>query len=122
MDNPDKIFLIIKAYSDRYNAYARTQKEFGYNGIDDITDAFRHAYWNAIMTRDVGYDFAKEIADNHELNRDNLTEKSKEMDLWNNHIGREIGRELSKNGITNDDSYAKETLNTMDKLMHKPSN
>ncbi|MDP2160604.1 MAG: hypothetical protein Q8K02_08995, partial [Flavobacterium sp.] len=101
-------------------AYERTRKEFGYTGTDDVSDAFRHAYWNAIMTRDIGYDFAKEIADNHELNRDNPGEKARQMDLWNNKVGRDIGQKLKDERIMDDDSYAKEILDNIEKLMQQP--
>jgi hypothetical protein len=32
------------------NAVAKTAELYGYNGLGDNTDAFRHAYWNALMT------------------------------------------------------------------------
>jgi len=38
------------------------------------------------------------------------------MDLWNNHIGRQIGRQLKEKGITDDELYIKEIINVRDKL------
>ncbi len=117
-ENPDRVIAILKAFLCRRNAYNMTERKFGRNGVDDISDAFRHAYLNAIMTRDVGYDFAKEIADNHELSPDGRG--AMEMDLWNNRIGRDIGNRLKEEGIMDDDSYADEILKYIDQLMHKP--
>ncbi|MFH0947637.1 MAG: hypothetical protein V1833_01380 [Elusimicrobiota bacterium] len=118
--NIDRIYDIITACKNKTNAFNRTYKEFGYSKDDDTSNAFLHAYWNAIMTRDVGYDFAKEIADNHELNREPDNEASIEMDLWNNSIGRDICSRLKYQGIIDDDLYAKEILDNMDKLIQKP--
>lgn len=53
-------------------------------------DAFRHCYWNARMTIELGAGNAKSIADNHENGSDGpAAEKS--MDLANNASGRSIG-------------------------------
>lgn len=116
--NPDKLSDIVIAFKDKRESSYRTKKEFGYTGTDDISDAFRHAYWNAIMTRDVGYDFAKEISENHELNPDN--KNSIKMDLHNNQIGRNLGQKLKEQGILDNDSYAKEILDNINQLMQKP--
>ena len=56
------------------------------------------------MTRDVRYGFAKEIADMHELNPGK--KEARDMDLWNNKIGRDIGQKLMDKGIMDDNSYA----------------
>ncbi|ORX92095.1 hypothetical protein K493DRAFT_226522, partial [Basidiobolus meristosporus CBS 931.73] len=53
-------------------------------------DAFRHCYWNALMTIRFGADQAQKVADSHEDNGNNLSAESK-MDLFNNAQGREIG-------------------------------
>lgn len=113
-NNPEKLIDLLKAFKDKQNAENRTFKEFGYNGRNDISDAFRHAYWNAIMARDIGDSFAADIANNHELNERNKEEN--QMDLWNNHVGREIGTRLKQKGTFDDDSYAKEILANKNKL------
>ncbi|MDI6757979.1 MAG: hypothetical protein QME32_08185 [Endomicrobiia bacterium] len=43
-----------------------------------------------------------------------------EMDLWNNEVGRELGRKLKERGVEDDDSYAEEIFNQIDKLIHEP--
>lgn len=51
-------------------------------------DAFRHCYWNALMTISLGSGTAAEFATRHEEVDSGV---SKEMDLRNNRIGRQIG-------------------------------
>lgn len=51
-------------------------------------DAYRHCYWNARMTIDMGASRAKGFADRHEAEDSGL---SQEMDLRNNSIGRWVG-------------------------------
>jgi hypothetical protein len=54
-------------------------------------DAFRHCYWNARMTIDIGKGDAKTIGDNHE-DGSNGPEREKTMDRANNASGRDIGQ------------------------------
>lgn len=57
------------------------------NGVDDVSDAFRHAYWNALMVKHIDYSWADRWATAHEEGSDGI---STEMDLWNNNEGRLI--------------------------------
>lgn len=61
---------------------------FGYNRADDASDAYRHTYWNALMTRHIDYTWASRWATAHEYGHSGL---STTMDLWNNAKGRGIG-------------------------------
>ncbi|NKY37505.1 wnt family protein [Nocardia speluncae] len=56
---------------------------------DDHTDAFRHAYWNALMTQEFGEDWTTEFTAKHEGRPDNASVREA-MDLHNNEIGRTI--------------------------------
>lgn len=114
-DNPDRILDLIKAGKAQKIATERTIKEFGHNGHNDESDAFRHAYWNAEMVKELGEAFAEEIATNHEIASANM--KEKEMDLHNNKIGREIAKKLIEQGITDSDSIVNEILSNQDKLI-----
>jgi hypothetical protein len=59
---------------------------------DGPGDAFRHAYWNALMTREMGRTTAKEIADANEAWDWNPPgDPAREMDMYNNAVGRDIG-------------------------------
>ena len=114
-ENPDRIIDLIKAAKAQKIATKRTIKEFGYSGHNDESDAFRHAYWNAEMVKEIGEFFAEEIATNHEMAFSNTEEK--EMDLHNNKIGREIAKKLIEQGITDSDSIANEILSNQNKLI-----
>ncbi|MEQ8272553.1 MAG: hypothetical protein RMA76_40795 [Deltaproteobacteria bacterium] len=69
-----------------HDAAARTGLD-GLGGGD--ADAFRHAYWNAIMTRRAGAEFADAFATAHETGSD-TPEADQAMDLHNNAVGRRI--------------------------------
>jgi len=83
--------LIIKDSKD--TAYNETKKRFGKNGRNDRSDAFRHCFWSAILSRDIGYMNAFMFTTAHESRPDN-DPKEKEMDLHNNKVGLEIGRQF----------------------------
>ncbi|WP_406233222.1 DUF6973 domain-containing protein [Nocardia sp. NBC_01009] len=59
------------------------------NTQDNHTDAYRHAYWNALMTQEFGEDWTKEYTSKHEGRPDNAAVREA-MDLYNNEIGRKI--------------------------------
>ncbi len=63
------------------------------SGLDGFgggeADAFRHAYWNAIMTRRTDAEFAEAFATAHETGSD-TPEADQAMDLHNNAVGRRI--------------------------------
>jgi hypothetical protein len=56
---------------------------------DGHRDAFRHTYWNALMTRQYGEDWAKAFATAHEGLPGNSANREA-MDLYNNEVGRKI--------------------------------
>lgn len=53
-------------------------------------DAFRHAYWSCNMVVRIGANWAKRWGDAHEI-EPGQPAIEKEMDLWNNQLGRNIG-------------------------------
>ncbi|WP_063046897.1 WXG100 family type VII secretion target [Nocardia pseudovaccinii] len=59
---------------------------------DGHADAFRHAYWNAMLTKEFGEDWTKAFTTAHERIDDPAkTHASAEaMDLYNNEVGRRI--------------------------------
>ena len=66
-------------------------------GWDDEIDAFRHAFMQAYITANSGAGSAKFLGDAYEKIGDIMhTQPSGErnMDLWNNAVGREIGEEV----------------------------
>ncbi|MEH6415964.1 DUF6973 domain-containing protein [Pseudomonas sp. CGJS7] len=70
------------------NIPADRQREW--QGNDGHRDAFRHAYWNALMAQKYGSQWAGAFATAHEGVPGN-TANREAMDLYNNQIGRSIG-------------------------------
>jgi hypothetical protein len=58
-------------------------------GDDSHRDAFRHIYWNVLMTRRLGENFARAFATAHEGVPGNQADREA-MDLYNNELGRRI--------------------------------
>ncbi|MBN7811052.1 hypothetical protein J0A68_08800 [Algoriphagus sp. H41] len=79
----------IVIYLNMIEAESKTIETFGINGWNDCSDAFRHAYWNALMTRSNGVASAALFGTAHEcvVSNPNL---ENQMDLHNNNIGRTI--------------------------------
>ncbi|UYN90165.1 MAG: hypothetical protein KIT08_02745 [Anaerolineales bacterium] len=74
----------------RNDAFSATSKLFPGSPLENSpADAFRHAYWNALMTREFGEEFARDFATAHETHPDSVREAAF-MDLHNNQVGREI--------------------------------
>lgn len=80
--------LVIKASKDK--AFNETTRRFGFNGHNDRSDAFRHCFWSATLSRDIGLLTAKMFTDAHETNPGQPADE-KEMDLHNNSVGMKIG-------------------------------
>ena len=90
------------AYLDGYIAYKQTTMWFSLDQMANGTagNAFQHAYWSAIMTRDLGADYAIEMGYAHEAyagyaNGGYVSPDEKydsEMDLFNDHAGVDIGK------------------------------
>ncbi len=95
---------------DQSNARFPTLPEWRANFPDDVSfdrwvandghrDAFRHAYWSAMMTSRFGADFADRFTTAHEGTIDlvtglpNNSGDREAMDLYNNEVGRRIALE-----------------------------
>lgn len=92
-------FAALKVNQARNIATEQTTRKFGYNGLGDRSDAFRHGMWNAEMTVLIGAEKAELFATAHE-DKDSTGNESdgfskevhKDMDLKNNVVGRVIGQ------------------------------
>lgn len=100
---PLSIRNALKVNQAKNIATSQTENKFGYNGLGDRSDAFRHGIWNAEMTVLIGKERAELFATAHEDKDISGNEMDgypktahKEMDLHNNEIGRNIG-EINKN-------------------------
>ena len=95
------------------------QKKFGFNigtgkhaSWNNEADAFKHAFLSWYLSYYHGDDEAKRLGDMHEDETPNAPWYERNMDLWNNKIGREIAFEM-KEGLGDDydllgDNWAKE--------------
>lgn len=86
-----------KSFKDAYDqAFDTASRRFpspdGLAGNDNHTDAFRHAYWNAILARNIGHDWARDFTTAHEGISGNPGPREA-MDLYNNEVGRQIASE-----------------------------
>ncbi len=74
-------------------AFKMTEATYGRQGKGDESDAFRHAFWQAINTQSVGESFTRKWADAHEYGTPtNEVRTDLYMDIHNNDIGIEIGK------------------------------
>lgn len=65
-----------------------TKYTMGENSQNGCSDAFRHAFFNAMNAALCGNDVAKEFGDAHECETD--SQKAKQMDLHNNEVGYDL--------------------------------
>ncbi len=76
-----------------YPAHAGTTDEERHNWAnnDGHRDAFRHCYWNVLLTKKFGENWTEQFATAHEALPGNPAEREA-MDLYNNEVGRQIAR------------------------------
>lgn len=90
-----------KRMADSASTTAGTGYGNGYYG--GRIDAMRHAYWNALMVRGEGSDFAVAFARAHEDDNPNEPALSRQMDSYNNNIGQQVGEAYDRQGFTDAD-------------------
>lgn len=81
----------IKIAENKQKAEDMTINLFGYNGLNDCSDAFRHAYFQALNTISIGSLLTQDFSDAHESETPIHLIFEKQMDLHNNSIGISIG-------------------------------
>lgn len=86
----DEAFAVASAY---YPSPARDPKsnppDESYLQNDGHRDAFRHAYWNILLTREFGEEWTRQYTTAHEALPGNFAVREA-MDLFNNEVGRQI--------------------------------
>ncbi len=82
-------------FQNKEPAMNETINKFDYNGINDKSDAFRHAFFNAMNARDVGLVYSKLFSDAHESDVPENLALEVQMDLHNNSVGIQIGSDSS---------------------------
>ena len=92
-------FLSVTVAMCFYKANNKTKDIYGRNRDGYINNAFKHAYWSALIAYNIGYDMAITFTDAHEDFPEN-NEADKTMDLANNKTGAFIGQSI-KGAIDN---------------------
>lgn len=84
--------LLFTMYQIQQNAMNTAGDLFsGMNLHNTPADAFRHAYWNALLTREFGAEFARDFTSAHETGYAPYpSDEEAFMDLHNNAVGRDI--------------------------------
>ena len=106
--------------SNREKAFKAVEIYFANEmALNDRADAFRHAYFNALNKRDLGRDpltyesIAKLFGDAHESEVPAQLILEKQMDLWNNQVGQQIGNNALFPIFTSDENIANQVLNKL---------
>lgn len=76
------------------------QEKLGFDksgdGWNDATDGFRHAWGSAYLSLKYGNTKSHAATSYHELTERNQPREEREMDEWNNSIGRDIAKNIRK--------------------------
>jgi hypothetical protein len=100
-----------KAYDLSNQAFQWARDNFPRDSLrNGKGDAARHAYWNCLMTEQLGVDFAKGLGDAHEEGGSGSGNPCGEklVDLYNNNIGRVLSGQPG--------SCEEKVLNALDRL------
>lgn len=84
-------YAAFQVYQSKERAFETTKKYFGHNGRNDKSDAFRHCYWSALISKWSGAMVAKDFTDAHESKVGNPAHEMR-MDQHNNTVGVLIGQ------------------------------
>ncbi|MEW2353435.1 hypothetical protein [Spirillospora sp. NPDC029432] len=83
----------LKAGKIKDFVWAESERRYEGRGVfEGHGDAFRHAYWNAVMHIEMGETWSKDFTTAHERQPGNRDVREA-MDLHNNEVGRQIARE-----------------------------
>ena len=89
-----------KARGLQKDAVKKANELYGQDKDGTIHNAFKHAYWNALMAYYIGDDYAQLVGYAHEFGApENLKFENYEnmnMDLYNNYVGRDIAWNYEK--------------------------
>ena len=77
----------------KYGFEMGTGKEATHN---NEADAFKHVYMSWYLTHNYGWGIAEWLGNMHEDETPNAPDYERNMDLWNNQIGREMAAEMWK--------------------------
>ena len=78
-------------HNNKKIAEESTVNRYNNNGLNDVSDAYRHAYFNALNTREMGTWLAKKLSDAHESETPERWSLEVKMDKFNNSLGHQVG-------------------------------
>ena len=93
-------FLQLRYLSNAYRAENLAKAFYPGDQVDNCADAFRHAFFNGLNVASLGYSLTKQLGDAHE--ELSQSQVQKEMDLYNNSVGRQQAISLLGSGFTGD--------------------
>ena len=88
-------------------ALSKTNELYSKTSDGSIANAFLHAYWNVLMVKKMNVSLAKKFATAHEDYNNNPT-IHKDMDLFNNNVGRDFAEGISNLSSKSDSWLAQE--------------
>lgn len=83
--------------NDQGAAWELSEAEFPGDQESTKADAARHCIWQGLTTESANMSFAEAMAEAHEIDSPSPIAGSKEMDLYNNNTGRQVGRDNEGN-------------------------
>ena len=119
LSNEEKKYILEKAleYKELLNL------EAGNSGWNDSTDSFRHSWGSGYLSLKYNDLLSNVATSAYEFLEPSQPKKEKEMDLWNNRVGREIAKNINDeypdiekniNWSSIEDLLAKKTVEKMD--------
>ena len=112
-DFNDEIYAKTKKYQKIYGFEIGIDKKDTWN---NEADAFKHTFMQARLTVQYNNSMAKAAGNFHEIDgnlRKGQTKGEENMDLWNNNIGRQIGKEIREEMDHERKIYTKEEVDDL---------
>lgn len=107
LNNEEKEYILKKAME--YQKILNIENEGG--GWNDTTDGFRHAWGSAYLALKYNDLISNAATSAYEfMEHSYQPQEEKEMDIWNNKIGREIAKELSKEYKDIDKTFNRQSI------------
>jgi hypothetical protein len=87
--------ISLKVNECKTKAEEETIRLFGEDQDNTEGNAFKHAYWSALMVKYINYENAEKFGTAHETGNEGNTNIQMDMDLHNNQVGLNIGNGFS---------------------------
>jgi hypothetical protein len=97
----------MKVYQQKEKAVGMVKRLFHRNQSDDESDAARHFFWSALLTKELGAPLAKQFLDAHEAGN-SKADPGTAMDLANDKVGLDAANNMIKSDKFTDRELEKE--------------